>query len=199
MAAASTSLLQSLFSPFPFPSRMLTSSSISGRCPAALRLRRPHRMARSPPSRVTGVRRRSGGHVRAAYVSAPAADPDPVAKDESPAADVSSAPPAAISWSVIWSLLSRHKIRLAVSLASLVGCTSCTLAMPIFSGNESYPPFSSQKVLYCASDDWSPIYVHFGLNYSISYRRRCYDTFHVMTLCWLYLSFHICWLGLAKR
>ncbi|THU73220.1 hypothetical protein C4D60_Mb04t20510 [Musa balbisiana] len=132
MAAASTSLLQSLFSPFPFPSRMLTSSSISGRCPAALLLRRPHRMARSPPSRVTGVRRRSGGQARAAYVSAPAADPDPVAKDESPAADVSSAPPAAISWSVIWSLLSRHKIRLAVSLASL--CTSCTLAMPIFSG-----------------------------------------------------------------
>ncbi|CAL9756653.1 unnamed protein product [Musa acuminata subsp. burmannicoides] len=135
MAAASTSLLQSLFSPFPFPSRMLTSSSISGRCPAALLLRRPHRTARNPPSHVTGVRRRrSGGHARAAYVSAPAADPDPVAKDESSAADVSSAPPAAISWSVIWSLLSRHKIRMAVSLASLVGCTSCTLAMPIFSG-----------------------------------------------------------------
>ncbi|XP_064960584.1 ABC transporter B family member 28-like isoform X2 [Musa acuminata AAA Group] len=135
MAAASTSLLQSLFSPFPFPSRMLTSSSISGRCPAALLVRRPHRTARNPPSHVTGVRRRrSGGHARAAYVSAPAADPDPVAKDESPAADVLSLPPVAISWSVIWSLLSRHKIRMAVSLASLVGCTSCTLAMPIFSG-----------------------------------------------------------------
>ncbi|KAJ8499707.1 hypothetical protein OPV22_010259 [Ensete ventricosum] len=134
MAAASTSLLQSLSSPFPFPSRMLTSSSISGRCPAALLLRPPHRTVRSPPLHLTGVRRRSGGHARAAYFSAPAADPDPVAKDESPAADVSSAPPAAISWGVIWSLLSRHKIRMAVSLASLVGCTSCTLAMPIFSG-----------------------------------------------------------------
>ncbi|XP_065029059.1 ABC transporter B family member 28 isoform X2 [Musa acuminata AAA Group] len=135
MAAASTSLLQSLSSPFPLPSRMLTSSSISGRCPAALLVRRPHRTARNPPSHVAGVRRRrSGGHARAAYVSAPAADPDPVAKDESPAADVLSLPPVAISWSVIWSLLSRHKIRMAVSLASLVGCTSCTLAMPIFSG-----------------------------------------------------------------
>ncbi|CAL9086549.1 unnamed protein product [Musa textilis] len=134
MAAATTSLLQFLSSPFPFPSRMLTSSSISGRCPAALLLRRQHRTARSAPSHLTGVRRRSGGHARAAYVSAPAADPDPVAKDESPAANVSSAPPAAVSWAVIWSLVSRHKIRMAVSLASLVGCTSCTLAMPIFSG-----------------------------------------------------------------
>ncbi|URD96011.1 ABC transporter [Musa troglodytarum] len=134
MAAATTSLLQFLSSPFPFPSRMLTSSSISGRCPAELLLRRQHRTARSAPSHLTGVRRRSGGHARAAYVSAPAADPDPVAKDESPAANVSSAPPAAVSWAVIWSLVSRHKIRMAVSLASLVGCTSCTLAMPIFSG-----------------------------------------------------------------
>lgn len=43
-------------------------------------------------------------------------------------------PPSAISWGLLWSLLSEHKLRLAVSALTLVGCTTCTLSMPIFSG-----------------------------------------------------------------
>lgn len=44
------------------------------------------------------------------------------------------APPPPISWSVLLPLLARDKMRIALSLVSLVGCTSCTLAMPIYSG-----------------------------------------------------------------
>ncbi|KAJ6676175.1 ATP-BINDING CASSETTE SUB-FAMILY B [Salix viminalis] len=43
-------------------------------------------------------------------------------------------PPELISWSLLWSLLAKHKVRLVVCAFTLVGCTSCTLSMPIFSG-----------------------------------------------------------------
>lgn len=39
-----------------------------------------------------------------------------------------------ISWGLLWSLLAKHKVRLVVCAFTLVGCTSCTLSMPIFSG-----------------------------------------------------------------
>ncbi|KAJ0974571.1 hypothetical protein J5N97_016536 [Dioscorea zingiberensis] len=79
----------------------------------------------------------SSGCARAAYVTAPASDPDSIDKGsnlellEQPTV---SPPPAAISWGIIWPLLARHKVRIAISMISLVGCTSCTLAMPLFSG-----------------------------------------------------------------
>ncbi|XP_058084944.1 ABC transporter B family member 28 isoform X2 [Magnolia sinica] len=77
--------------------------------------------------------------IRAAYISAPASDPnvgsvekDPTAAESDSAAAVGS--PTLISWGVIWSLLAQHKLRLAVALASMIGCTTCTLSMPIFTG-----------------------------------------------------------------
>ncbi|CAI0404121.1 unnamed protein product, partial [Linum tenue] len=39
-----------------------------------------------------------------------------------------------VTWGLLWSLLLRHKLRIGISVLSLVGCTSCTLSMPIFSG-----------------------------------------------------------------
>ncbi|KAK6135293.1 hypothetical protein DH2020_030935 [Rehmannia glutinosa] len=39
-----------------------------------------------------------------------------------------------ISWGLLWKLISRHKWRVLVSVLTLFGCTSCTLAMPIYSG-----------------------------------------------------------------
>lgn len=43
----------------------------------------------------------------------------------------------AVSWGLLWQLIGRHKLRLAVSVFSLVGCTACTLSMPIFSGSRN--------------------------------------------------------------
>lgn len=43
-------------------------------------------------------------------------------------------PTELISWSLLWSLLAKHKVRLVVCAFTLAGCTSCTLSMPIFSG-----------------------------------------------------------------
>ncbi|PKA61119.1 ABC transporter B family member 28 [Apostasia shenzhenica] len=82
---------------------------------------------------------RRDGAARAAYVSAPASEPDATtengtgrSKEAGSLAAIPSIPP--VSWGVIWPLLSQHKLRIVVSMASLLGCTSCTLAMPIFSG-----------------------------------------------------------------
>lgn len=75
-----------------------------------------------------------------AYVSAPASDPsvsepDPRIDGSGPLTEKDRAPaPNPISWGLLWTLLSRHKLRLAISAFALVGCTTCTLSMPIFSG-----------------------------------------------------------------
>ncbi|KFK29048.1 hypothetical protein AALP_AA7G081900 [Arabis alpina] len=39
-----------------------------------------------------------------------------------------------IKWGLVWSLMSKHKLRLSVCLLTLVGCSTCTLSMPVFSG-----------------------------------------------------------------
>lgn len=39
-----------------------------------------------------------------------------------------------ISWGLLWKLVSRHKLKLLASVFSLVGCTTCTLTMPLLSG-----------------------------------------------------------------
>ncbi|KAH0457188.1 hypothetical protein IEQ34_015095 [Dendrobium chrysotoxum] len=88
-----------------------------------------------PPQRSCYGRRA----VRAAYVSAPASE-HAAGEDNGTghsgeaisAAPISSSLP--VSWGVIWPLLSQQKLRIVLSLASLVGCTTCTLAMPLFSG-----------------------------------------------------------------
>ncbi|KDP22332.1 hypothetical protein JCGZ_26163 [Jatropha curcas] len=43
-------------------------------------------------------------------------------------------PSKLISWGLLWGLLLNHKLSLGISLLTLVGCTTCTLSMPIFSG-----------------------------------------------------------------
>ncbi|KAL6127087.1 hypothetical protein ACLB2K_075130 [Fragaria x ananassa] len=70
-----------------------------------------------------------------AYVSGPASDPivtEPDPKFDEP--DSKLQPPSVISWSLLWSLLLKHKLRLVISAFALVGCSACTLSMPIFSG-----------------------------------------------------------------
>lgn len=75
-----------------------------------------------------------------AYVTGPASDP--IFSESDPKIDESDPwpekvqPPSVISWELIWMLLMKHKLRLAVSAVALLCCTSCTLSMPIFSGTE---------------------------------------------------------------
>ncbi|XP_034711230.1 ABC transporter B family member 28 isoform X1 [Vitis riparia] len=87
------------------------------------------------------LRSRSKGVVRppSAYVSGPASDPiitepDPKVESSNDAHDETVEPPSAISSSLLWSLLMRYKLRLAVSAVTLIGCSACTLSMPLFSG-----------------------------------------------------------------
>ncbi|CAL5065664.1 unnamed protein product [Urochloa decumbens] len=76
-----------------------------------------------------------------AYISAPAPGPEaayapPSLDAAAAAADVAAAISSsdAVTWSGIWALLSRHRARLAVCVAALLACTTCTLSMPLFSG-----------------------------------------------------------------
>ncbi|XP_019191792.1 PREDICTED: ABC transporter B family member 28 [Ipomoea nil] len=39
-----------------------------------------------------------------------------------------------INWGLLWRLLSDHKVQLAASVLTLIGCTTCTLTMPLLSG-----------------------------------------------------------------
>ncbi|KZV41051.1 Non-intrinsic ABC protein 8 isoform 1 [Dorcoceras hygrometricum] len=72
-----------------------------------------------------------------AYVSGPA----PVVSENEPKIDDSGGDEIPklqhvdlISWGVLWNLVSRHKWRVLVSILTLLGCTTSTLAMPIYSG-----------------------------------------------------------------
>lgn len=70
-----------------------------------------------------------------AYVSGPASDPivsEPDPKIDEP--DSKGQSPSVISWGLLLSLLLKHKLRLAISAFALIGCSACTLSMPIFSG-----------------------------------------------------------------
>ncbi|ONI25211.1 hypothetical protein PRUPE_2G289200 [Prunus persica] len=70
-----------------------------------------------------------------AYVSGPASDPivsEPDPKIDGP--DSKGQSPSVISWGLLLSLLLKHKLRLAISAFALIGCSACTLSMPIFSG-----------------------------------------------------------------
>ncbi|KAK7283673.1 hypothetical protein RIF29_13366 [Crotalaria pallida] len=73
-----------------------------------------------------------------AYVTGPASDP--IFGDLYPKLDGSGPekdkprPRGVISKELLWTLLMKHKLRLGVSVATLLACTTCTLSMPIFSG-----------------------------------------------------------------
>lgn len=55
-------------------------------------------------------------------------------EDSTDSAKVSVQPTYLISWGLLWNLVSRHKLRLLVSILTLVGCSTSTLTMPIYSG-----------------------------------------------------------------
>ncbi|OMO97932.1 hypothetical protein COLO4_14251 [Corchorus olitorius] len=70
-----------------------------------------------------------------AYVTGPpiVSEPDPRV-DDSEHDTQKAEPPDLITRRLLWSLLVRHKLRIGLSVLALIGCTTCTLSMPIFSG-----------------------------------------------------------------
>ncbi|KAF3787995.1 ABC transporter B family member 28 [Nymphaea thermarum] len=110
----------------------LLSFPCSTRVPPAWRLRHQPMVFRHscPP-----IRRRIA---RSAYISPPVSDPNVGKIDDDRPSTGSSfsgvASETAISWGLLWSLLSKQKRGLAVAFVSLLGCTTCTLSMPILSG-----------------------------------------------------------------
>uniref|UniRef100_A0A2N9FUK4 ABC transporter domain-containing protein n=1 Tax=Fagus sylvatica TaxID=28930 RepID=A0A2N9FUK4_FAGSY len=93
-----------------------------------------------PLKKITTTPPKKTSSISFAYVSAPASDPtisdpDPrIDGSDSVTENARSPTLSAVSWGLLWSLLGRHKLRLAISAFALVGCTTCTLSMPIFSG-----------------------------------------------------------------
>ncbi|KAL4342082.1 hypothetical protein GQ457_08G036070 [Hibiscus cannabinus] len=73
--------------------------------------------------------------VSRAYVTGPpvVSESDPRIDDTEPDTDKAEASNL-ISRKLLWSLLARHKLRLGLSVLALIGGTTCTLSMPIFSG-----------------------------------------------------------------
>ncbi|CAI9768208.1 unnamed protein product [Fraxinus pennsylvanica] len=77
--------------------------------------------------------------VSGAYVSGPAFDAsstehEPKIDDLGGVEIEESQPIDVINWGLLWKLISRHKLRLAASILSLMCCTASTLSMPIYSG-----------------------------------------------------------------
>ncbi|KAL9324172.1 hypothetical protein ACSQ67_009029 [Phaseolus vulgaris] len=71
-----------------------------------------------------------------AYVAAPASDhnfgdPDPKVVG---LGSENAKPQNVITWSLLCTLLMNHKLRLALMVATLFACSTCTLSMPLFSG-----------------------------------------------------------------
>ncbi|KAL9275407.1 ABC transporter B family member 28-like protein, partial [Drosera capensis] len=80
-------------------------------------------------------------HLRrpSAYVSGPvfdpaSAEPDPKNLDGWVEGDENVRNEDAISWGLLWGLLSEHKIGIVMSGLALIGASVCTLSMPLFSG-----------------------------------------------------------------
>ncbi|KAL7582645.1 ABC transporter B family member 28 isoform X1 [Lactuca sativa] len=88
--------------------------------------------------RLTSTRNKSSLITAAGYITGPASDAIVAAEDPKVEESDSSPEPVqrfnAISLGLLLRLLSRHKLRVAASIVSLVCCTTCTLSMPILSG-----------------------------------------------------------------
>ncbi|KAI7735908.1 hypothetical protein M8C21_030564 [Ambrosia artemisiifolia] len=92
--------------------------------------------------RPTNIHNKPNFTTTSAYITGPASDA--IVSSDDPKVDdvVSGSVPLplpvqqfdAISLGLLFRLLSRHKLRIAASVASLVCCTTCTLSMPILSG-----------------------------------------------------------------
>ena len=155
MASASPPLLLQRL-----PTRSLT---LSLHAPSKFKLKLPPspspRLRQSRPFPPLLKRHWTATAITSAYVTGPASDPivtEPDHKldstDDESSLTEKVQPPELISWSLLWSLLAKHKVRLVVCAFTLVGCTSCTLSMPIFSGNQHSVycfMFSPRRVLIC--------------------------------------------------
>ncbi|OWM79503.1 hypothetical protein CDL15_Pgr022915 [Punica granatum] len=100
-----------------------------------LRLSSLRRSILPPPSAYLFVGKSEGG-AAGAYVTGQASDPivsDPNFKFDDSSSDQPQ-PRDLISWGLLWSLLLKHKLRLGVAVLTLIGCSTCTLSMPLFSG-----------------------------------------------------------------
>lgn len=82
------------------------------------------------------LRTKSDGLARAYVTGAP-----PIVGEQDPKIEGSKSEPEKdeskdlIRWGLVWSLMYKHKLRLGVCLFTLLGCSACTLSMPVFSGN----------------------------------------------------------------
>jgi len=101
-----------------------------------------------------------------AYAAAPAsdpnfADPDPKLAGSDPE---NARPRNVITWSLLCTLLMKHKLRLALAVATLFACSTCTLSMPIFSGNPLTLSLSLTEWLLIIPCISNPLVYMFGKN-----------------------------------
>lgn len=119
---------------------------------------------------------RGASLARAAYISAPAADPNSLyffSGEDDPSGFVDAEPKRpkdVITWRLVGKLLLEERWRLALSALALFGCTSCTLSMPLFSGQlfETLIGKSSQTlwrllsklaIIYCLEPAFTVVFV----------------------------------------
>lgn len=120
------------------PNRLPPSGRHARTKPPRLFLTSPLRQSRGFPP-ILRTKFNTKRLISCAYVTGPASDPivsEPDLKlheSDSRTEEIQS-PPNLITWGLLWSLLMKHKLRLGLSVLTLVGCTTCTLSMPIFSG-----------------------------------------------------------------
>lgn len=91
------------------------------------------------------LRAKSDGLARAYVTGAPPIVDEPHPKIEESKSEAESKD--LISWGLLWSLMSKHKLRLGVCLLTLIGCSTCTLSMPIFSGNRFFYSLSPLAIV----------------------------------------------------
>ncbi|KAM7274304.1 hypothetical protein ACFE04_028968 [Oxalis oulophora] len=133
---SATLLLQPTFTPTRFTSlnrHALSTQKLSSSSSPLLLLN--HQSRHFPPFPVL----KSKPLIRpSAYVSGPASDPNVI--ESKPEIQNTITQPEApkptnlITWGLLWNLLMKHKLRLLASVLALIGATTCTLSMPIFSG-----------------------------------------------------------------
>ncbi|KAK8486975.1 hypothetical protein V6N13_030861 [Hibiscus sabdariffa] len=131
MATASASVTAPLL-PQIIPTRFPTRTHHARKLKLSL-----HQSPTFPPISLPAATRSNyiSTSVSRAYVTGPpiVSESDPRIDDTEPDTDKAEASNL-ISRKLLWSLLARHKLRLGLSVLALVGGTTCTLSMPIFSG-----------------------------------------------------------------
>ncbi|GMI95286.1 ARABIDOPSIS THALIANA NON-INTRINSIC ABC PROTEIN 8, non-intrinsic ABC protein 8 [Hibiscus trionum] len=131
-ASVTAPLLQQII-----PTRFSTRTQHARKLKHSLSLNSPlHQSSTFPPISTKFTRSNYiSSSVSRAYVTGPPilSESDPRIDDTDPDTDKAEASNL-ISRKLLWSLLARHKLRLGLSVLALVGGTTCTLSMPIFSG-----------------------------------------------------------------